>query len=61
MLEKIVIDGVELILQTPDVIPNMQWKSREIFMSQLLAAWLQIDLKNDLPMNPYAFYYNMMQ
>ena len=52
MTEKIVIDGVELILQTPDIIPNMKWIGQETYMSQLLAAWLMVDPQNDLPMNP---------
>ncbi len=52
MVEKVLIDGIELLLSTPDVIPNMKWIGGDIYMSQLLAAWLVVDTVKDIPMNP---------
>ncbi len=46
------IDGVDLILNNPDEIEKMQWIGGETYMTQLLAAWIMVDEKNDIPMNP---------
>ena len=51
MVEKIEIDGVELILSEPDEISNMKWIGGELYINQLLAAWSKIDA-NDIPLNP---------
>jgi hypothetical protein len=50
MGEKILIDGVELILSDPDD-ANLEWIGGEIYMTQLKAAWLLVDEK-DIPLNP---------
>lgn len=46
------IDGVDLILNNPDDIENMKWIGGETYMTQLLAAWMMVDEKKDIPMNP---------
>ena len=52
-MRKIVkIDGVDLILGSPDEITQFQWIGGEMYMSQLLAAWTIVDPKNDISMNP---------
>ena len=50
MLEKVIIDDVELYLSAPDEVP-MNWVGQQELVTQVLAAWLVIE-KNDIPMNP---------
>ena len=50
MSEKVIIDGVEIQLTTPDEVP-MKWIGREELVTQVLAAWLVIG-DDDLPLNP---------
>ena len=49
-MEKVTIEGVELILSHPDRI-NIEWVGGEDLIRQLSAAWLRMD-EDDLPMNP---------
>lgn len=49
-MEKVTIDGVELILSQPDEVP-MRWVGQEELVTQVLAAWLVIG-DDDLPLNP---------
>jgi len=49
-MEKVTIDGVELILSHPDTI-DIDWVGGEDLIRQLSAAWLKMD-DADLPMNP---------
>lgn len=48
--ERVTIEGVEIALGFPDVLP-FQWIGQQDVMDQLLASWLVID-ENDLPLNP---------
>ena len=50
MLEKVIIDDVELYLSAPDEVP-MNWVGQQELVTQVIAAWLVIE-KNDIPMNP---------
>ena len=50
MLEKVIIDDVELYLSAPDEVP-MNWVGQQELITQVIAAWLVIE-KNDIPMNP---------
>lgn len=50
MGEKVVIDGVEIQLTSPDDVP-MKWMGGEELVTQVLAAWLVIG-DDDLPLNP---------
>ncbi len=52
MVTKVKIGDVELILSLPDEIPNMEWIGGETYMTQLLASWILVDKKKDIPMNP---------
>ena len=52
MVSKVKIGEVELILSLPDEIPNMEWIGGETYMTQLLASWILVDQKRDIPMNP---------
>nr|QEE15112.1 AAA domain (dynein-related subfamily) [Candidatus Prometheoarchaeum syntrophicum] len=52
MVTKVKIGDVELILSLPDEIPNMEWIGGETYMTQLLASWILVDNKKDIPMNP---------
>lgn len=52
MVSKVKIGDVELILSLPDEIPNMEWIGGETYMTQLLASWILVDEKKDIPMNP---------
>jgi hypothetical protein len=52
MGEKVVINDVELILSDPDEISQMQWIGGEVYLGQLLAAWMIVDPQKDIPMNP---------
>jgi len=52
MVSKVKIGDVELILSLPDEIPNMEWIGGETYMTQLLASWILVDQKRDIPMNP---------
>lgn len=52
MGEKVVINDVELILNDPDEISQMQWIGGEVYLGQLLAAWIVVDPQKDIPMNP---------
>jgi len=52
MVSKVKIEDVELILSLPDEIPNMEWIGGETYMTQLLASWILVDQKRDIPMNP---------
>lgn len=47
---RITIQGVEIALGFPDILP-FSWIGQQDVMDQLLAAWLVID-KDDLPLNP---------
>lgn len=47
---RVSIQGVELALGFPDILPY-HWVGQQDVMDQLLAAWLVID-KDDLPLNP---------
>jgi len=49
-MEKIIVDGIELNLCSPDEVP-MVWVGQEDLVTQVLAAWLVIE-KDDLPLNP---------
>ncbi|MBW1997998.1 MAG: AAA family ATPase [Deltaproteobacteria bacterium] len=49
-MEKVTIDGVELILTQPDDVP-MRWVGQEELVTQVLAAWMVIG-DDDLPLNP---------
>jgi MoxR-like ATPase len=48
--DRVVIQGVELWLTCPDVLP-LTWIGQQDVLEQLLAAWLVID-PNDMPLNP---------
>ncbi len=48
----VTIDGVDLILSKSDTIEGMEWIGNEVYLQQLLAAWMIIDPKHDMPMNP---------
>ena len=50
--ETIVIDGVELILSKPDIIQGVQWIGNDVYLNQILAAWIVVDEEHDVPMNP---------
>jgi hypothetical protein len=50
MVERVTIDGVELILSEPDV-TNLEWIGGDVYLSQLRAAWLLVD-PHDIPLNP---------
>jgi MoxR-like ATPase len=50
MVEKVVIDGVEISLRDPDV-TQYNWVGREELMRLLIASWLQMN-QDDLPMTP---------
>jgi MoxR-like ATPase len=50
MVEKIVIEGVELRLSEPAEI-NMRWVGDDTLIKQLRAAWLKVN-DEDLPLNP---------
>ena len=52
MVSKVKIGEVELVLSLPDEIPNMEWIGGETYMTQLLASWILVDQKKDIPMNP---------
>ncbi len=52
MVSKVKIGDVELILSLPDEIPNMEWIGGNTYMTQLLASWILVDQKKDIPMNP---------
>lgn len=52
MAGTIIINGVELILSDPDEITNMEWIGGEVYMQQLIAAWMLVDPQKDIPMNP---------
>lgn len=52
MANKKKIEGIDLILGSPDEIAQMKWIGGEIYMSQLLAAWTIVDPNHDIPMNP---------
>ena len=52
MVSKVKIGDVELILSLPDEIPNMEWIGGKTYMTQLLASWILVDQKRDIPMNP---------
>ncbi len=52
MDSKVKIGEVELILSLPDEIPSMEWIGGETYMTQLLASWILVDQKKDIPMNP---------
>ncbi|MHA1793898.1 MAG: AAA family ATPase [Promethearchaeota archaeon] len=49
-MDKIVIDGVELILSNP-VNMDVKWIGQEELLEQVLAAWMKIH-ENDLPLAP---------
>lgn len=49
-MEKVTIEGVELILSHPDTL-DIDWVGGDDLVRQLTAAWLRID-DRDLPMNP---------
>jgi MoxR-like ATPase len=49
-MEKVVIDGIEIYLSQPDIVP-MVWVGQDELVTQLLAAWIVID-DNDIPLNP---------
>ncbi|MBW2029317.1 MAG: AAA family ATPase [Deltaproteobacteria bacterium] len=49
-MEKVTIDGVELILSQPDDVP-MRWVGQEELVTQVLAAWMVIG-DDDLPLSP---------
>lgn len=50
MVDRLTIDGVELILSEPDV-TNLEWIGGDVYLSQLKAAWLLVD-PQDIPLNP---------
>ncbi len=50
VMEKVVIDGVELNLTQPDDVP-MKWVGQPELVTQVLAAWMVIG-DEDLPLNP---------
>jgi len=52
MVSKVKVGDVELILSLPDEIPNMEWIGGKTYMTQLLASWILVDQKKDIPMNP---------
>ncbi len=47
---RIIIDGVEIALRSPDKLP-FHWIGQRDVIDQLLAAWFVID-ENDIPLNP---------
>ena len=49
-MEKITIEGVELHLIQPDLVP-MVWVGQEELVTQVIAAWLVIG-DDDFPLNP---------
>jgi len=51
MSEKVVISGVELILTEPANV-DMEWVGNQELVNELKAAWMIVDEKNDLPLNP---------
>lgn len=51
MSEKMTISGVELILAEPAEV-DMNWVGNEDPINELKAAWLIVDEKEDLPLNP---------
>jgi MoxR-like ATPase len=50
LVEKVLIDGVELQLTQPDEVP-MVWVGQDELVSQVLAAWMVVG-DDDLPLNP---------
>jgi MoxR-like ATPase len=50
LMEKTLIDGVELQLTQPDEVP-MVWVGQEELVTQVIAAWLVLE-ESDLPLNP---------
>ncbi len=51
MSEKITISGVELILSEPAEV-DMSWVGNEDVINELKAAWMVVDEKEDIPLNP---------
>ena len=51
MSEKVTISGVELLLSEPADV-DMQWVGNEDLINELKAAWMVVDQKVDLPLNP---------
>ncbi len=49
-METVTIDGVELHLSEPDVVP-MEWVGQPELVTQVLAAWLVVE-ESDLPLAP---------
>lgn len=50
MMEKVIIDGVEVHLGEPDEVP-MTWVGQEELVTQVQAAWLMVG-EEDLPLHP---------
>ncbi|MFX1395180.1 MAG: AAA family ATPase [Promethearchaeota archaeon] len=51
MSEKVTISGVELLLSEPAEV-DMEWVGNEDLINELKAAWMVVDEKEDLPLNP---------
>ena len=51
MSEKVTISGVELLLTEPADV-DMQWVGNKDLINELKAAWMVVDQKDDLPLNP---------
>jgi len=51
MSEKVTISGVELLLSEPAEV-DMKWVGNEDLINELKAAWMVVDDKEDLPLNP---------
>lgn len=51
MSEKVTISGVELLLTEPAEV-DMQWVGKKDLINELKAAWMVVDQKEDLPLNP---------
>ncbi len=48
----VTIEGITLHLSPPDEISNITWIGGDMYLMQLLAAWMTVDPTHDIPMNP---------